>query len=446
MNKIYFLLVLGLQLFNSGCAQSAILPDQILPKAEDHLIISQGLTNSTSTQIAIITRQPQIQVKITNQTSQKEVKSLDIESINPLAPDSNGWVIHHISIQNLVAGPKYKLEVQDQNGLSLDHRTFSTLRTTSKNLRVAVGSCSYDKFEKEQVVIWERLANEKPDLFFWLGDTSYADKFPDRLLKTPTPNELFARYIQSASRLQYFNLPHLIPTLAVWDDHDFGGNDSDQKYPQKDKALAIFKAFFAQSPKTTVTEFQVGPGNASAFTWHGVSFFLLDNRSFRSSCRNPNEPESHFGQKQTDWLFQNLDKKRQLSLIMSGDQFFGGYHRFDSFEGCHPKAFADFKDRLKTLKQRVLLVSGDRHVTEVMKLSPADIGQTTYEITTSPLHSTLHPSNWATIPNSRQIAGQDLKYQFAIFDFQINAKSNKRVHFKSVGADPNPYIDLQLTF
>lgn len=58
------------------------------------------------------------------------------------------------------------------------------------------------------------------------------------------------------------------------------------------------------------------------------NLYFLDGRSFRTL-----HPEgSHIGIDQEAWLLKNLIDETNPSILIKGDQFFGGYHSFESFE------------------------------------------------------------------------------------------------------------------
>jgi hypothetical protein len=69
-----------------------------------------------------------------------------------------------------------------------------------------------------------------------------------------------------------------IPQYAIWDDHDYGPNDSDWTYPLKDHALDAFQDFWpSESYGAGDTE-----GVTSSFGWNDCQFFMLDDRWYRT--------------------------------------------------------------------------------------------------------------------------------------------------------------------
>ncbi len=109
--------------------------------------------------------------------------------------------------------------------------------------RIAFGSCAHQ--DKDQPV-WDAIVAAKPDLFIFLGDNIYAD--------TRDPNVLRAKYAKLAAKPGFKKLRDNVPILAIWDDHDFGENDSGCDYPLKDISKTAFLDFWgeaASSPRRT---------------------------------------------------------------------------------------------------------------------------------------------------------------------------------------------------
>src|SRR5690606_31654453 len=108
----------------------------------------------------------------------------------------------------------------------------------------------------------------------------------------------------------------------------------------------------------------------------------LDGRTFRDSRR-----ESHkmFGQDQEKWLAEVVD--REVSWLLTGSQFFGGYLKKDSYESNFPQDFKRFIGFLRELPTQFILGSGDVHFSEVMSIEEEQLGYPTLEITASSLHS-----------------------------------------------------------
>src|SRR5690606_32127208 len=129
---------------------------------------------------------------------------------------------------------------------------------------------------------------------------------------------------------------------------------------------------------------------------------------------------------QQAWLFTELAGSTPTWLI-SGDQFFGGYHAYESYEGRHPRSFQAFLRRLKSQSAPVVFLSGDRHLAEIMEIPESLLGFRTFEITTSPIHAKVYDDPWKEFPNPRQIEGVAGVLNYAILETDTTSGFSVRV-------------------
>lgn len=388
------------------------------------LAILQGLTNESATQISVVT----------SNTDSARIHFLDVSTTKPLTevterqhsiPDSK-IVVRQFLLTKLNPKSTYRLTVLDHEGRELDTRQFRTLDLKRNNLKFAAASCISDQHLEHQSELWSALREAKPDFLLLLGDNNYAAVI-NRVNKSPlTLPMLWRRYAESALQIDLYHFKELIPTLAIWDDFDYGMKDGGLNHPYGREAKKAFEAYFAQNSTADHPEYSKGPGIAAAWRAFGFEFLLLDNRSFRTET-------THFGRDQEQWILNYLAQSRLPTWLISGDQWFGGYHRFESYEGNHKESFKEFLSNIKSSKAHVLFLSGDRHLSEVMKIEPELLGYETYEFTSSPMHAKTYPSNWETIPNRRHWMGIAQELNFNLFEVHM-ADAKKRLRKMKVRA------------
>src|SRR5205814_10050326 len=88
--------------------------------------------------------------------------------------------------------------------------------------------------------IFAKMAAQKADLMLWLGDNVY-------LRENEYTSAEGMRYRYRSDRAQA-DLQPLLRTgqhAAIWDDHDFGPDDSNSSFVFKDESLALFKRYWA---------------------------------------------------------------------------------------------------------------------------------------------------------------------------------------------------------
>jgi alkaline phosphatase D len=373
-----------------------------------------------------------LKIKITEKESGKELgsKNIAIKKFNIANSELYELKIKFSSAKN------YLLYVSDSE--SVDIREFSNYEQQKANLKVAVCSCLNDNYFSEQIKSWKSISKLRPDYIFLIGDNVYADigdKFSE--LNGCKPERLLNRYIETRTRLELFYLKQLIPTAMIWDDHDYGKNNGGSDYKYKFASKKIFKDF-SLNENPEISEDGLGVGFKLKLA--NIDFLFLDDRFYR-------DKKYHFGKEQEEWLFKNLETSENAknakiknheqpqSVIISGDQFFGKYHPFESFEGNHPENFKKFIKKISNLKSTPLFISGDRHISELQKIeigayeqSHLNPSKKIYEITSSPIHSSLPPEfTLKQFPNPHRVWAVANKNNFCLINFQEETPAQRAV-------------------
>jgi hypothetical protein len=215
-----------------------------------------------------------------------------------------------------------------------------------------------------------------------------------------------------------------VPTIAVWDDHDFGADNMGGDYKHKANSTRTFNEFYAQEPVGMA--YARGPGISSAFTAFGRKFILLDGRSFRG-LPTPTYKRGFFGDEQLNWLAEQMNSFAGPVFLLSGSQFFGGYRKAgENYERKGKNEFEDFCQLVSTHPYPCMFGSGDVHFSEVMKIESDLLGYSAFELTSSSMHSvpSMNPAK-----NFRRLEGA-LRENFLIVDFD---KESGRQKVQSLG-------------
>lgn len=393
-----------------GHAQNQDYPD---PKPEiwnAPYPMIQGPTSESTTQISFLhPRAFEYQIEWLEATSLKKAKIRVKKIRSSQRPDSQ-WKVDQFFITEMNPKEKYLARILHPiQKTVLDEREFKGLDLKKSAVRFGLASCQDDAYPQEQALIWKQIWRQSPDLFFFIGDNVYADRFIGPYVGPAPDQTIWRRYVNQWLSIDVYRMKSLIPVLATWDDHDYGKNDGDASFLHKKESTKIFRDFFPQSKIPGV--YETGPGVSAHLKAFGRDFFLMDNRSFRSK-----QPESHWGAKQETWLLQNLSASNRPSFIFDGTQFFGGYvPQKESFQSDHPNQFQAFLTSLKKIESPVVFISGDAHLTELMEIPSSILGYSTYELTTSGIHAKIF-ERWGKHPNPFQIAGNDKKFNYALVD------------------------------
>jgi phosphodiesterase/alkaline phosphatase D-like protein len=261
--------------------------------------------------------------------------------------------------------------------------------------------------------IWPEALAHKPDAVFMIGDNVYVDRKNGQIV-SGDGDHIWNRYDETRTRLPIFFAETLTPIFATWDDHDFGANDTDRTFPYKQDSTDIFFGFFPQ--RKAAPGFERGPGVASIFTGFGLTWIFLDDRSFRSPNKSGSPDQTHLGLDQERWVSEHLASAEGPVALISGDQFFGGYHKMESFEGSHSENFKKLLAEWEKARAPIVFFSGDRHLTEIMKIPPNYLGYPTFEVTSSAIHAKVFPGTLAKDPNPRQWVGMDGINNYSIIE------------------------------
>ena len=298
-----------------------------------------------------------------------------------LEPGATYEYILYIDGKRIFRDPEYQFTTQSNWPYRMDPPSFS----------VAMGSCVYINEESTDrpgkpyggdYTIFETIKSKNPDAMIWLGDNTYL-----RPTDLGSRSGILHRYSHSRAAAEMQGLLSSCANYAIWDDHDFGPNDASGSYVHKDIALETFKLYWA-NPSYGFKDLD---GIMSAFTFVDADFFLMDNRYHRTA--NFEKGEKHiFGKKQVDYLIDMLkNSKAPFKFIVTGGQILNSAVVYENHSNF-PEERAYIIKRIEEENiSGVIILSGDRHHSEVMKMELAN-GKVIYEFTTSPLTSSASSS------------------------------------------------------
>lgn len=384
------------------------------------LSIVQGVTNETETVVSVLSssaEEPLIFYYGDLEDEKKEEKKLITPYFEELSPDGSRK-IYKLHIKNLSLEKDYYLLILNKENLSVvDERGFKALNLKMEKPKIGLASC-FDDREEKITSIWKEYLNQNTDINFFIGDNVYADKLGGKWGIEANQEQLWRRYAETFERLYFYHSSFLTPTLYLWDDHDFGLNDGGREFKYKEDALNVFKAFYPLKEIKGVYEFTKGAG--SIFKAFNQNFVFIDARFFRSE--KTAKEQTQWGSEQEGEVFSQLNSRKSLTWLIQGDQFFGAYHPFESYQKDRPASFLKMLAKLKKAKSRVLFVSGDRHLTEVMKIKKEVLGYQTYEITSSAMHAKVFPGSYERNPNPNLLVGKSGVFNYSIIEPVVTKK------------------------
>lgn len=358
----------------------------------------------------------------------------------------NGFT-YHILLDKLVPNTKYTYSVFINNKLIIlpYETTFLSKklwewRTDAPDFKVAFGSCNYvNEPEVDRPgtpygsnhKIFESIAAKNPEIMLWGGDNIYL-----REVDYDSKTGIYHRYSHSKRIKEIQPLLAKAQNFAIWDDHDFGPNDSDRSFYNKYVTQQAFKDFWAN--KSYGSNSNQKEGTYSTFNWNDAQFFLLDDRFFRSPNDRLTGEKTMLGKEQFEWLIDGLtNSKANFKIIVLGGQLLNTNADKENY-GSYPDEKARLLQELVDNKIKgVLFLTGDRHFSELSALNRAAT-YPIYDWTVSPLTSGVATSMARKENNLLRVEGSAFfEHNFGTLEFTGNktARQLKLTLFNTKGEE-----------
>ncbi len=253
--------------------------------------------------------------------------------------------------------------------------------------RIAFGSCNRTELPN---LLWDDILDARPDLWIWGGDIIYAD--------TDDADAIRAMYEDQMEIPEYKALVAEVPVIGTWDDHDYGLNDGGVEFEAKAASQQALLDFLGV-PGEHARRQREGVYAAHSYTFgkHTAKVLVLDTRYFRSPLRKDSTGVKRYlphqqaggtvlGGKQWQWLERELrSSKADFNIIVSSIQLLSGEHGFESW-GLFPAQTQKLLDLIADSgASGVMVLSGDRHISEFSRLESAGLRDPLVDFTSSGL-------------------------------------------------------------
>lgn len=302
--------------------------------------------------------------------------------------------------------------------------------TSSKNLSspekqgltIAFGSCNNQKKEN---YLWKEILKHQPAAWVWGGDNVYSD--------TDNMDTLWRDYQIVLQHPDYKKLRQTTQILGTWDDHDYGMNDGGVHFSAKKASQNAFWDFMGIS-KTDKRRLQEGVYHADIIkTKEGtINIISLDTRYFRTDLTKSSNPEKRYqpnkygegsmlGEAQWAWLAKELTtSKADFNVIMSSVQVLSGEHGFESW-GNMPHEVDRLAKLIQTSQAKgVIILSGDRHISEFSKMTIDGLSYPLIDFTSSGLTHVYE--SFTSEANKYRVGAVVPKISFGLLLFDFKTK------------------------
>jgi len=313
-----------------------------------------------------------------------------------------------------------------------------------REFSVAFASCMFPARVPVQP-IWRQVALHRPDALLLIGDNNYMANNPEAY---ETSEEVvsyamarYHRYLRDLPDLR--SLIATTPTYGIWDDHDFGPNNSDRTFRWRELTLALFKKYYP-NPSAGLPDV---PGIFTSFKIGDAEFFLLDDRYYRDPNEAPDR-KTMLGAGQLNWLKQAVKGSTAVfKVIVNGGTLLVDRHG----SGEYWAAFGQERDEfLAWLAENnitgVLFAAGDWHVGTLNRLFRPQDPYPFYELLSSNAGVSLPSPNETGQTHYRfhQYVGTEyLGFNFGLLRFS-GPRGNRRVSLQIIDNEGRPRIQLVL--
>lgn len=297
----------------------------------------------------------------------------------------------------------------------------STTIYSQEKFTIAFGSCND---QNKSNPFWENIISQQPDVWIWGGDNIYAD--------TNNMDKMEKFYMQQKKQSSYSKLAKNTPILATWDDHDYGKNDGGIDYKKKKESQQLFLDFI-NVPKHSPRRKKAGIYHVENFKIKNksIKIIMLDTRYFRTALTkgngkkryqsNKNKEGSILGTNQWAWLKNELtNSTANFNVIVSSIQVLSSEHGFEKWSNF-PSELTKLLKLIETSKAKnIILLSGDRHISEFSKTNIPNVPYPIIDFTSSGL--THAYTSFSSEKNKQRVGNviSTLSYGVLLFDFELN--------------------------
>ena len=211
------------------------------------------------------------------------------------------------------------------------------------------------------------------DMFIHMGDLHYRNDFPWLGLKEDYLDDYRENYDLVMNQSNQRNLYQNIPLAYIWDDHDYGTNDSDGNYVLKYTASQAYREQVPSYPLVETLNKTQGKGAIyQSFAIGRVRFIMTDSRFYQDDINLAEPNKTLLGDEQKAWLYEQLllGKKQQKfqqealtiwinSIPWIGDKYDPKTKSWNKFNRERTEIANFIK---KNNIDKLMMISGDAHM------------------------------------------------------------------------------------
>ena len=205
-----------------------------------------------------------------------------------------GGLVGQGVLTDLVPATTYAvdIEIDGRHGRT---GSFTTFGNDPDHIRLAVGACAR---VGSNGAVFDAIRATEPDQYLIIGDFHYGDNTVDDVDDYREVLDI------TLTRPGQAALYETTPIAYVWDDHDYGANDSDGSALSRPAAMAAYREYvpsydLASVDSAVYQAYSIGP----------VRVVMTDARASRDPVSKPDGPDkTMLGDEQLAWLLEELPR------------------------------------------------------------------------------------------------------------------------------------------
>jgi phosphodiesterase/alkaline phosphatase D-like protein len=267
-----------------------------------------------------------------------------------------GSDVFSFPVSGLTPATGYRYRIAGASSSAAAEGRLRTLPVGAGRIVVAFASCASTGSNAR---VWNAMREAAPDLFVHMGDFHYEDIARDE------PHRFRTAYDRALMSPRQGAFYRQVPIAYVWDDHDFGGDESDALSPSSRAAHAVYREYVPHYPLAGDDQTPIH----QAFTMGRVRVIVTDVRTAREpAVRGERATRSLLGASQRTWLLRELERAAEDAVLVVWVNVVPWITKAneETEHGWAPwsgerEVIAAAIDRLG-LTRRLVMLSGDAHM------------------------------------------------------------------------------------
>ncbi len=286
-----------------------------------------------------------------------------------------------IGVEGLQPGTRYRYRVLVGGRDTGRGGEFRTLAPPGRGIELRLAFGGGAGFVPPHERVWTTIGSFDPHLMLLLGDNVYIDDPVSRIMQRYT-------YHRRQSRPEWRRLASRVAVFSIWDDHDFGTNDSwggPEAFLPFWKPHYVYPVFAENWANPGYGGGPEQPGCWYAFQAGDIDFVMLDCRYYRTDPRGPDP--TMLGPVQMAWLKDTLPRLEGTFKVLCSSVPWDFRTKGDSLDTWN--GYQEEREEIFSFVEErgiggVLLVSADRHRSDAWRIERPG-GYDLYEFNSSRL-------------------------------------------------------------